>query len=191
MPDRRVPTTALLLGLVVLVGAGWWLWPTFDGHDDDIDVLVVGDGVLATARRSIELRVREAGLSVEWHATQQWCDDVGALAAVVDTVDPGRVVVPLTEGGACLEAAAVAIRDADRLVVVVSDAGPDAVAVAASGFDVVDATRLIGPAGGPVTMPCEWWEQPCAPQGVAVRAADGILTEPGGERLARVVATAL
>jgi len=180
----------VLLGLVAIVVAGWWLWPTLDGRDDDIDVLVVGDGVLATARRSIELRVREAGLSIEWHATQQWCDVVGGLAEVVDTVDPARIVVPLA-GGACLEAAAVAIRDADRLVVVVSEGGPDAVAAAASGFDAIDATRLIGQAGGPVTMPCEWWEQPCAPQGVAVRAADGSLTEPGGERLARVVAAAL
>jgi hypothetical protein len=181
----------LLLGLVVIVVAGWWLWPTIDGRGDDIDVLVVGDGVLATARRSIELRVREAGLSVEWHATQQWCDDVGALAEVVDTVDPGRIVVPLTETRACLDSAAVAIRDTDRLVVVVSDGGHAMAAVAASGYDVVDATRLIGAGGGPVTMPCEWWEQPCPPQGVAVRAADGTLTEAGGERLARVVATAL
>ena len=76
----------------------WWLWPTLTGADDDVDVLVVGDGMLAEARRSIELRVREEGLSVEWYEASDWCDDIGTLASVVDDTEPARVVVAFDDG---------------------------------------------------------------------------------------------
>ncbi len=42
-----------------------------------------------------------------------------------------------------------------------------------------------------MTLPCEWWEEPCAPDGTVVRDSDGRLTEAGGERLARVLVAAL
>ena len=168
----------------------WWLWPTLTGTDDDIDVLVVADGTLDEARRSIELRVREEGFSVEWHGATGLCDDTDAFAALIESTDPGRVVVALTDGPPCVEAAATAMRSDDRLVVV-AVGGRDLAGLAKAGFDIVDATRLVGEPGGPVTMPCEWWEQPCPPGGIVVRDADGSLTEAGGGRLARVLAAAL
>ena len=180
----------LLWGLAAVVAGVWWLWPTLTGYDDDVDVLVVGDGMLADARRSIELRVREEGFNVEWHEAAGLCDDIGALEALIERADPGRVGVALTDGPACPEAAATAMSTTDGLVVV-AGGGPDPAALAAAGFDIVDATRLIGAPGGQVTMPCEWWEQPCPPEGIVVRDADGSLTEAGGGRLARVLAAAL
>jgi hypothetical protein len=172
------------------VVATWWMWPTLAGSDDDTDVLVVGDGVLAEARRGIELRVREEGLRVEWYEASGWCDDIEALAEVVAATSPASVVVPLADGPACPEAAATALRGVDRLVAVAGD-GRDPTGLATAGFDVVDPSRLVGAPGGPVTMPCEWWEQPCAPEGTTVRESDGKLTEAGGERLARMLAAAL
>ena len=180
----------LLWGLAAVVAGVWGLWPTLTGADDDVDVLVVGDGMLADARRSIELRVREEGFTVEWREATGLCDDIGALAALIETTHPGHLVVALTDGPACPEAAATAMRGAERLVVV-TGGGPDPDAIDAAGFDIVDATRLIGAPGGQVTMPCEWWEQPCPPEGIVVRDADGSLTEAGGGRLARVLAASL
>lgn len=188
MPARAL-LWALVAGMAGVAGV-WWLWPTFTGTGDDVDVLVVGDGMLTEARRPIELRIREEGLDVEWHEATDLCDDVSAFAALVETADPRRVVVALTDGPACPEAAATAMRSTGRLLVVVGG-GPDPAALSAGGFDIVDATRLIGPPGGPVTMPCEWWEKPCPPEGIAVRDGDGSLTEAGGGRLARVLAAAL
>ncbi len=188
--DRAVRVRGLVLASAAVVAGLWWLWPTLRGADDDIDVLVVGDGILAEARRSIELRVREEGLSVEWHEATGLCDDIHALATLVEATDPGRVVVALTDGHACPEAAATALRSTERLVVV-AGGGPDPTALAAAGFETVDPTRLIGAPGGSTVLPCEWWEQLCGPEGATVREADGTLTEAGGERLARMLVAAL
>jgi hypothetical protein len=146
--------------------------------------------MLADARRSIELRIREEGFTVEWREATGLCDDIGALATLIEATDPGRVVVALDDRPACPEAAITAMRGAERLVVV-AGGGPDPASLAEAGFDIVDPTRLLGAPGGPVTMPCEWWEQPCPSEGTVVRGADGGLTEAGGERLARVLAAAL
>ncbi len=105
----------------------WWLWPTLTGADHDVDVLVVGDGMLADARRSIELRVREEGLSVEWYESSDWCDDIGGLASVVDDVEPAHVVVAFDDGAA--HASMPRPRRSatpDGVAVVVPGAGPDA-----------------------------------------------------------------
>jgi len=187
---RSVLLAPLLLTLTAVVAGVWWLWPTLTGAEHDIDVLVVGDGMLAEARRSIELRVREEGLFVEWYESSGWCDEIGRLASDVDDVEPGRVVVAFDGAAACVDAAATAIGSADGVAVVVPGAGPDPATVAAAGFQTVDPTRLIG-AGGTVELPCEWWEEVCEPTGTAVRSADGSLTEAGGERLARILAASL
>ncbi|MGH9132660.1 MAG: hypothetical protein ACRDZZ_01890 [Ilumatobacteraceae bacterium] len=187
------PTPAALASAVVAVlavlGALWWLWPTLTGAGDDVDVLVVGDGTLAGARRSIELRVREAGLSIEWYEGAGWCGELDALASAVDVTRPAHVVVTFTPGAECLEEAAAALADVGLLAVV--DRPADDPAVAAGGFDIVDPTRLTSTPDGPATLPCEWWEEPCPPGGTTVREADGTLTEAGGERLARILVTAL
>jgi hypothetical protein len=183
------PVGAVLWVLVAVVAGLWWLWPTLIGADDDVDVLVFGDGMLADARRSIELRVREAGFTVEWHEATDLCDDMGVLTTLIET-NPGHVVVALDDRPACAEAVITAKRGIERLAVV-AGGGRDPAALETAGFAVVDATRLIGAPGGQVTMPCEWWEQSCPPEGIVVRNADGSLTEAGGGRLARVLAAAL
>lgn len=183
--------TPLLLAMAAVIAGTWWLWPTINGSERDVDVLVVSDGVLAEARRSIELRIREDGLSVEWFESSDWCDEIDMLATAVDDTEPAQVVVAFDTATACIDAAAAAIMNADGVAVVVAGAGPDPSTVAAAGFRTVDPTRLIGAPGGTTTLPCEWWEQPCAPTGTPVREADGALTESGGERLARVLAATL
>ena len=95
---RSVPVPALLGAVATVVVAVWWLWPTITGADDDLDVLVVADGMLADARRPIEQRIREAGLSIEWYEASDWCDDVGRLADVIDEMEPGRVVLAFDDG---------------------------------------------------------------------------------------------
>lgn len=188
----RPVRVAWLIGGIAVVAAGvWWLWPTLTDADRDVDVLVVGDGMLADARRSIELRIREEGLSVEWFESSGWCDDIDVLASAVDDVEPARVVVAFDGAAGCLDAATSAIGDAAGVAVVVADDGPDRAAVAAAGFRTVDPSRLIGAPGGPVELPCEWWEQPCAPAGMPVRGESGALTEAGAERLARMVVAVL
>jgi hypothetical protein len=188
---RTVAVAPLVLTLAAIIVGAWWLWPTFNGSDDHVDVLVVDDGMLADARRSIELRIREDGLSVGWFESSDWCDEIGMLATVVGDTEPSRVVVAFDDPAACIDAAASAIGSAEGVALVVPGAGPDPATVAAGGFRTVDPTRLIGASGGTVTLPCEWWEQPCAPPGATVRDADGRLTESGGERLARMLAATL
>ena len=80
---------AFSVAMAVVVVGLWWLWPTLTGADDDVNVLVVGDGMLADARRSIEQRVREAGLSIEWYEASDWCDDDRpAGGRVIDDTEP-------------------------------------------------------------------------------------------------------
>jgi hypothetical protein len=188
---RSVPVAPLLWAVAVVVAGVWWIWPTLTDAEHDVDVLVVGDGMLAEARRSIELRVREEGLSVEWFESSGWCDDIGRLASVVDDVEPARVVVAFDGSAACVDDAASVIGSTDGVAVVVPGAGPDPATVAAAGFHTVDPTRLIGAPGGLVELPCEWWEQSCVPTGTPVRGPDGALTEAGAERLARMVVASL
>jgi hypothetical protein len=147
--------------------------------------------MLADARRPIEQRVREAGLSIEWYEASDWCGDVDRLASVIDDTEPGRVMVAFDDDAKCAEAAAAAIGDTDVVAILQPGVGPDVGTLAATGYETVDPTRLIGGPGGAVTLPCEWWEEPCAPDGTVVRDSDGRLTEAGGERLARVLVAAL
>ena len=137
-------------------------------------------GCSPTRAGSIELRVREAGLSIEWYEASDWCDDVGRLASVVDDIEPGRVVVAFDDGATstgneCAEAAAAAFGDTDTVAVLEPGAGPDPATLAAAGFD----TDRPDPPDRRArwrrsTLPCEWWEQPCAPE------RDGRFATPTG-----------
>ena len=186
-----MPVPALLGAVATVVVAVWWLWPTITGADDDLDVLVVADGMLADARRPIEQRIREAGLSIEWYEASDWCDDVGRLADAIDEMEPGRVVLAFDEDPECAATAAAAFDNTDTVAVLVPGVGPDRTTLREAGYATIDPTRLIGAPGGAVSLPCEWWEEPCAPDGTVVRDTDGRLTEAGGERLARALVGAL
>ena len=188
---RPVRASVLLGAIAVVVIGAWWLWPTLTGADDDVNVLVVADGALADARRPIEQRVREAGLSIEWYEASDWCDDAGRLASVIEDTEPGQVVMMFDDGPECAETAATAIAGTHAVAVLVPGAGPDRTTLTEAGFDTIDPTRLIGAPGAAVTLPCEWWEELCAPGGTVVRDSDGRLTEAGGERLARVLVAGL
>jgi hypothetical protein len=197
----RVPVrpAAIVLVAVAVAMLVWWAWPTWSGRDRDLDVLVAGDELLTDAQRSIELRVREEGLTVDWSTASSvsgdWCDDPAALAAEVDRLDPRHVVVSFAGGAddtTCVEDVLDALDE--RHVVLVSQPG-DGVDIVELGdstsasVDVLDPTRLIG--GPDVTVqPCQWWEE-CPPGGVRVRDVDGRLTDIGGERLAHMLAASL
>ena len=135
----------VLVGAIAAVVVGvWWLWPSLTGADDDVDVLVVADGMLADARRPIEQRVREAGLSIEWYEASDWCDDVGRLASVIDDTEPERVVVTFDDGtpstgNECAEAAAAAFGDTDTVAILEPGIGPDPTTLTAAGYDTIDA----------------------------------------------------
>jgi hypothetical protein len=195
----RVRPAAIVLVAVAVAMLVWWAWPTWSGRDGDLDVLVAGDELLTDAQRSIELRVREEGLTVDWSTASgvsgDWCDDPAALAAEVDRLDPRHVVVSFA-GGADDTTCVQGVLDAldERHVVLVSQPG-DGVDIVGLGdstsasVDVLDPTRLIGGPDAPV-QPCQWWEE-CPPGGVRVRDVDGRLTDIGGERLARMIAASL
>ena len=111
-------------------------------------------------------RVREEGLSIEWY-------DASGL---VRRHRPARVRGRRRGTGSVwwwrsTTGRHVSSRRPRRsatptpLAVVVPGAGPTATVLAAAGYDTIDPTRLIGAPGGPSTLPCEWWEQPCAPEG--------------------------
>jgi hypothetical protein len=123
---------ALVGAIAVVVVGAWWLWPTLRGADDDVSVLVVADGMLADARRPIEQRVREAGLSIEWYEASDWCGDVDRLASVIDDTEPGRVVVAFDDDAKCAEAAAAAIGDTDVVAILQPGVGPDVGTLAAT-----------------------------------------------------------
>jgi hypothetical protein len=196
-PRSRVRPAAIVGTAAVVAVLVWWAWPTWSGRDGDLDVLVAGDEMLTDAQRSIDLRVREEGLTVAWstvsNASSDWCDDPGALAAEVDRLDPRHVVVSFA-GGADDATCVGDVLDAldGRHAVLVTQPGDDLdlLGTGESGsVDVLDPTRLIG--GPDATVePCQWWEE-CPPGGVQVRAVDGRLTDIGGERLARMIAASL
>jgi hypothetical protein len=174
--------------MIVLV---WWAWPTWSGGDGRLDVLVTGDELLTDAQRSIELRVREEGMTVGWSAAAGgWCDDPAALAEEVARRDPVHVVVSFAAGAddaSCVTSTLEAL--GDRAVVVVSQPGATPEPERLDGTDVLDPTRLVGDPS--VTqLGCQWWET-CETGSVRVRDDAGRLTESGSERLARMIAASL
>ncbi len=191
-PRNSSPSTAWTFGgavvaatIVVLL---WWVWPSIAGHDEQLDVLVVAEGELLEARRSMDLRVRQTGQSLEWLDLQPgWCDDPEALDGLVADIEdrsPGRVV--LSAAGICLGELVDRLPDADPVLVPIPGTTSTPELLAELGDTVVDPVRLIGTPGPGVVFPCEWWER-CTEGVAVVRDDQGSLTPDGGERLARLV----
>jgi hypothetical protein len=178
----------LAVGVLVLA---WWAWPTWSGADDRLDVLVVGDELLTASQRSIELRVREEGMTVDWsEAADDWCDDPRALAEDVSRRGPRNVVVSFARGAddpTCITGALDALGDRD--VVVVWQPGAPRAPEPLEDTDVLDPTRLLGEPSVS-ELGCQWWET-CETGSVQVRDDAGRLTEAGSERLARMIAASL
>ena len=153
-------------------------------------VLVVDDGFLAGGRRSLELRAREDGRSVQWvpfddalvprsrPTSSGWLHDARA----------GQVVVAVGGQPAC--AATLAAAMGDRHVVAVVEPGTSGADQLAAA-EVVDPARLVGAPDPDVRLACEWWEACDGDGRIAVRDDAGVLTEAGQERVARMVVAAL
>lgn len=184
---RRVTGAAVAVAALVAGAAVWWAWPTFT-HDSRPGVLVVADDFIAGGERSFELRAREDGRTVRWVAFDPaWCDDPSLVAAMVERVDPERVVVSAQR---CVLTISGALRSRHPLVVQRPEA-ETAGALATIGAVVVDPERLVGQPGDDPRRPCEWWERCDLDGRIAVREPSGELTTDGQERVARMVVAAL
>jgi hypothetical protein len=189
-PQRRsllvTGAVAVVASLVVVL---WWSWPSLAGHDEQLDVLVVAEGELLEARRSMDLRVRQTGQSLEWiDLDPSWCGQLDELVAQIEASDPGRIVLSAT--GTCLPALLDRLPDEDPVLVPVPGTTSTPEFLAGLGDTVVDPVRLIGSRTPGLVFPCEWWDR-CAEGVVVVRDETGALTPDGGERLARLVVAAL
>jgi hypothetical protein len=182
LPWALAAVAGLAIGL-------WWAWPSVS--EDRPGVLVVDDGFLAAGRRSLELRAREDGKSVQWTPFDtRWCGDAGAFDRVVRDADPSHVVLAVGGRPACVAALAGAL--SGRQVVVVAEPGAASVdQPSGAGDDVVDPTRLVGGPDPDVRLVCEWWEACDGDGRIAVRDDAGMLTPAGQERVARMIVAAL
>ena len=185
---RRRWLLAVIAALAVCAVALWWAWPSVADDSDELDVLVVADGFDPEARRPIELRVRELGKSISWlRAGADRCQSAARVVSTVEGRSPDVVILAAPAGGDCLTEAVGEIDGVSRVVVVPAGASV-ADDATIDGFHVVDPIALVGTAEGAVSMPCQWWEEPCPAGGeVVVRDVAGALTDIGHERLARAV----
>lgn len=204
-PQRWRAWAPWAVGVVVLVAVVWWWWPTLRSDHERLDVLVVADGQVREGREQLDRRVRQRGLSISHTSVPaSWCDAVDLVAEGVRDRAPGTVVVSVrsVEAGCDGFSAAAgpgwgdlrAAAGAAAVVVVVQPGPaplgqtPAVVEVLRSGDVgiVADPTDLLGEEGEE-RRPCQWWDDCEADGQVAVRSADGALTAPGGERVARVL----
>lgn len=189
------PRTRRLVGTVVVlvVVALWWWWPGLAGDPDDIDVrLAIGDE-LSIADQSIDRRLREEGFLIERTRTPaDWCD---VAAAIEEAPDSGsRVVLWAGSLGDCTPSDMVDdVLDAARgrrVVVVHLPTDDDVVRseFAERGVTIVDTERLVGEPGA--SFECLWWED-CPPSGLVEPWDGDVLGAVGGERVARLIVTAV
>ena len=186
--------TPAVLAVVAALGAGvWWLWPTLAGPSHRTEVLVVGNGDLASAGPMLERRLREVGFAVVTEPTvADWCSAQGAIPTWVSDLQPGVVVLGIGDLGGCGDDPLAAVFDglAHTDVVVVSEPGNAAVRVVAVAqarrLTLVDPVRLLG-VGPSSSQPCQSWDVDCPLGTVEVRDGAARLTAAGAERLARMI----
>jgi hypothetical protein len=195
-------------GVVAAVALLAWLWPGIARDGGDVDVLVVGDGAVATGSDAIQRNLRERGLRVEVATLATPCE---AAPVLQDTKASVVVLSFLHSGGGCAagddtqRAWDEARRAAPhaRVVLLVqpgpAPSGQDAdVRAAIDALEphrdviVANPATLLGEGqGSPARMACEWWDD-CEPDGFAtVRRPDGSLAPAGDQRLARVLVGAM
>jgi hypothetical protein len=189
-PGTLIATAAVVGGLL------WWQWPLLSGQDSRTDVVLLTDSFLTTTERPVTYRIHEDGRSLEWNgAATSWCDAAAAVRDVAARYNPRAIVLSFASAAGCN---ARAVDDAVRAaaghrVVIVSQPSRSGLeeSGAGAGATVVDPSRFIGVALQATEMPCQWWETCPADGTVAVRAADGSLTQEGGDRVARMIVAAL
>lgn len=181
--------------MLIVAALVWWQWPTIDGHDKRTDVVLLTDGFLPETQLTVVNRIREDGRSLRWErAATSWCNAAAAVGRAVDQFDPAAIVLSFSDATGC-DATAVtnAVHAADgHSVLIVTQPGRSAIetATATGGATLIDPTRYIGDQLAATSMPCQWWET-CTDGSVAVRAANGDLTEEGTDRVARLIVAEL
>ena len=184
----RVITTVLVFTIAVI---GWLVAPAFEQQPG---VLLYGDTALQSSTKEVNEQLRDRGLTPNWSATSvdSWC---AAASQPFPAVPSGadRLVLSFAERGTC---------EGDPVGAVLSDATKrdltPVVVVEPAAFDplrrdvaTVYTATLLGPTGT-ADMPCEWWDGCGADTHVvAVRDAEGALTDAGRGRLARMLTMAV
>ena len=174
----------------------WWQWPTIAGHDDRTDVVLVTDGFMTSTEARVTDRIHEDGRSVRVDTSAtSWCDAADAVRRIDREIDPATIVLSFGDATGCgTTALADAVAAAHgRQVLVVTQPGRSGIESSATeaGATLVDPTRYIGDQLAATSLPCQWWE-PCTADGtVAVRDADGSLTDDGVDRVARIIVAEL
>ncbi len=183
---------------VVAVAAGllWWQWPTISGQDSRTDVVLLTDGFLTSTESPVTHRIHEDGRSLRWdREATSWCDAADAVTRIEAEADPAAIVLSFASADGCDSNAVTSAVQAAKghTVVVVAQPGRSGVegAAAQAGATLIDPSSFIGDQLTATAMPCQWWETCTADGTVAVRTADGVLTEEGGDRVARLIVAQL
>lgn len=182
--------------IAVVAGLLWWQWPLIAGYDERTDVVVMTDAFLKDTERPVTYRIHEDGRTVRWDASaSSWCDAAAAVRQADADFDPAAIVLSFADATGC---DATALTDAVRAagahrVVIVTQPGRSGIEATAdhAGATLVDPTRFIGDQPVATALGCQWWETCTADGTVAVRQADGSLTQEGGDRVARIIVAAL
>ena len=187
------PSRLLLAGLA-FVALVWWQYPLLRDQDERTDVLVVADGFLTTFERPFTYRVREDGYAVEWAVgADTWCDAPSQVTDAVRQFRPTTVVLSFASNEGCDGALDAVVEAAGGGRVLVVDQPGTALDLGGmeSKIDIIDPSPLVGDRLIATSMPCQWWEDCPAGGTIAVRGADGALTEAGTDRVARMVVAEL
>lgn len=193
-PNRLI--TIVVSIVVVVAGLLWWQWPVVAGDDSRIDVALVTDGFLSSTERPITYRIHEDGRALRWRSgATSWCGAAGVVRQVVADLDPAAIVLSFGSADGC-DAAAVtdAVRAAGghRVLIVVQPGRTGLEATAdRAGATLIDPSSFVGDQPVATALPCQWWDNCTADGTVEVRAADGSLTQAGGDRVARLIVAQL
>ena len=182
--------------LVVVAAVVWWQWPTIAGYDKRTDVVLLTDSFLSSTERPVTYRIHEDGRTVRWDAgATSWCGAADAVRRVDAEFDPAAIVLSFADATGCGTSALTdAVRAAHgHRVLIVTQPGRSGIEAAASaaGATLIDPTRFIGDEPVATALPCQWWESCTADGTIAVRTADGALTQEGGDRVARIIVAEL
>jgi hypothetical protein len=176
-----------ILVTVVVAVLLWWAWPSL-AASTTADTVVIGDGAVAASVDELGRRFRQEGHVVEVLVVDaQDCPDVPGDASGAD-----RVIVSFAGWEGCGPWP-------DDVALLVQQPGGGDPRPASGTVDVRLASDLF--TGGD-RAPCEWWDTPgagedrpglgqCAADGWVTVSIDGVLTDAGRERFARLVVASI